>query len=124
MVQVTKMTKEDYRQKGILIWSYIQRHAKGRDIAVSVKWLMNFFEMTDKQVRLVVRQLVMEGEPIGSGPGGYYEIVSQDDLERAANMRIRHAMGQLRAVNKLKNSSQVRASLGQLELLLGRAVAL
>jgi len=99
------------------MWRFISKHHKGRARAVPVHVLCTHFGMTDKEVRLAVRGLVMIGYPIGSGNRGYYTIKSKEDLSAAYNMRLRHAIGQLQAARKLKNSQQVNAILGQLSLL-------
>ncbi len=62
------------------ILEYLKDHHKGTDNAVFSKELEQHFSLDGRSVRRIISKLRQEGNPICSGPKGYYYAVSQREI--------------------------------------------
>ena len=61
---------------------YLKDHHFSENVAVKSRDLRLLFNLTDKQVRVVVSQLRQEGEPVCSSSSGYWYSTDPDDIEK------------------------------------------
>ena len=62
------------------ILEYLKDHHKGADNAVFSKQVEQLFSLDGRSVRRIISKLRQEGNPICSGPTGYYYAVSQREI--------------------------------------------
>ena len=74
--------------------------------------------MNERIVRKCVANLVELGEPILSGPKGYWIARSAEDVERAYESLRRRALSILRRMSRLKPNAKYDEMVGQMRLAL------
>lgn len=62
------------------ILDYLKDHHRGTENAVFSKELEQHFSLEGRSVRRIISKLRQEGNPICSGPNGYYYAVSQREI--------------------------------------------
>ena len=67
------------------ILNILQTHAKGAEKAIKASHLAHELRLTEREVRLFIRELIREGHPVASSirdPFGFYLAVTQEEKGR------------------------------------------